>query len=70
MKKEIFDYLIPLYEITKKFRKNRLIKGYDFRTSENRLKLKNGKLESIEVETSTASHQLVEECMLLANIDQ
>ena len=48
--------------------KNRLIKGYDFRTSENRLKLKNGKLESIEVETST-THQLVEECMLLANIE-
>jgi len=69
LEKEIFDYLIPLYEITKKFRKNRLIKGYDFRTSENRLKLKNGKLESIEVETSTASHQLVEECMLLANIE-
>ena len=69
LEKEIFDYLIPLYEITKKFRKNRLIKGYDFRTSENRLKLKHGKLESIEVETSTASHQLVEECMLLANIE-
>ena len=67
--KIIFDYLIPLYEITKKFRKRRLLKGYDFRTTENRLKLKNDKLESIEVETSTASHQLVEECMLLANIE-
>lgn len=67
--KTIFDYLIPLYEITKKFRKKRLLKGYDFRTSENRLKLKNHILESIEVETSTASHQLVEECMLLANIE-
>lgn len=67
--KTIFDYLIPLYEITKKFRKKRLVKGYDFRTSENRLKLKNHLLESIEVETSTASHQLVEECMLLANIE-
>ena len=67
--KTIFDYLIPLYEITKKFRKKRLEKGYDFRTTENRLKLKNDNLESIEVETSTASHQLVEECMLLANIE-
>ena len=67
--KAIFDYLVPLYEITKKFRKRRLIKGYDFRTTENRLKLKNDNLESIEVETSTASHQLVEECMLLANIE-
>ena len=69
VEKEIFDYLIPLYEITKKFRAKRLLKGYDFRTSENRLKLRNSNLESIEVETSTASHQLVEECMLLANIE-
>ncbi|MBD3828985.1 MAG: RNB domain-containing ribonuclease, partial [Arcobacter sp.] len=61
--------LIPLYKITKKFRKKRLEKGYDFRTTENRLKLKNSELESIEVETSTASHQLVEECMLIANIE-
>ncbi|MCR1814978.1 RNB domain-containing ribonuclease [Aliarcobacter butzleri] len=67
--KEIFDYLIPLYETTKKFRKKRLEKGYDFRTTENRLKLRNSELESIEVETSTASHQLIEECMLLANIE-
>ena len=69
VEKEIFDYLIPLYEITKKYRAKRLLKGYDFRTSENRLKLRNSNLESIEVETSTASHQLVEECMLLANIE-
>ena len=69
IEKEIFDYLIPLYKITKKFRKKRLEKGYDFRTTENRLKLKNSELESIEVETSTASHQLVEECMLMANIE-
>ncbi len=69
IEKEIFDYLIPFYEISKKFRAKRLLKGYDFRTSENRLKLRNSKLESIEVETSTASHQLVEECMLLANIE-
>ena len=69
VEKEIFDYLIPLYDISKKFRAKRLLKGYDFRTSENRLKLRNSNLESIEVETSTASHQLVEECMLLANIE-
>ena len=69
IEKEIFDYLIPLYDITKKYRKKRLEKGYDFRTSENRLKLKNAMLESIDVEFSTASHQLVEECMLFANIE-
>ena len=46
--KRIFDYLLPLYEITKKFREDRLKKGYDFRTQENRLKLKNSLLENIE----------------------
>ncbi len=66
--KEIFDYLLPLYEVTKSFRHHRLKKGYDFRTSELRLRLKNFQVESIEEEFSTASHQLVEECMLLANI--
>lgn len=69
LEKEIFDYLLPLYEITKSFRKKRLEKGYDFRTQENRLNLKNNILQSVEVEFSTASHQLVEECMLLANIE-
>lgn len=67
--KEIFDYLLPLYKITKKFREYRLKKGYDFRTQENRLKLKNDLLENIEVEKSTPSHQLIEECMLMANIE-
>lgn len=69
IEKKIFDYLQPLYEITKIFRNKRLEKGYDFRTSENRLKLKNYELEFVEVETSTASHQLIEECMLFANIE-
>mgnify|MGYP000721660650 CR=1 FL=1 len=70
MDKNIFDSLIPLYEITKEFRAKRMQKGYDFRTSEVRQKLNfNKELEGVEIETSTASHQLVEECMLLANIE-
>ncbi|MFX4243348.1 RNB domain-containing ribonuclease, partial [Aliarcobacter butzleri] len=69
LEKEIYDNLIPLYENTKKFRKKRLEKGYHFRTSEIRLKLRNSELEPIEVEASTAPHQLVEECMLLAGIE-
>ena len=69
VEKTIFDYLIPLYKITKNFRDSRLKNGYDFRTAENRLKLTNDLLENIEVEKSTASHQLIEECMLLANIE-
>lgn len=69
LEKEIFDYLQKLYNITKEFRKNRLKTGFDFRTSENRLKLKNHLLQNIEVENQTPSHQLVEECMLLANVE-
>ncbi|XOB61858.1 RNB domain-containing ribonuclease [Campylobacterota bacterium DY0563] len=67
--KKIFDYILPLYEVTKAFRKKRLVKGYDFRSSEHRLRLKNGEIQSVEIETSSASHQLIEECMLLANIE-
>ena len=67
--KTIFDYLLPLYEITKSFRAKRLEKGYDFRTTELRQKLKNFKIVAVESENSTASHQLIEECMLLANIE-
>ena len=68
--KDIFDYLIPLYEVTKSYRKKRLKIGYDFRSSEYRLKLDTKKeIQSIDVETSSSSHQLVEECMLFANIE-
>ncbi|QDF30092.1 RNB domain-containing ribonuclease [Halarcobacter anaerophilus] len=67
--KEIFDYLLPLYEVTKQYRKKRLKKGYDFRSNEYKLTLKNGEIQSVEIETSSASHQLIEECMLLANIE-
>ncbi len=68
--KEIFDTLISLYEVTKSFRYERLKKGYDFRSVEYRLKLnRQHELEGIDVETSSPSHQLVEECMLLANIE-
>ncbi len=70
LEKTIFDSLIKLYEVTKAFRAKRLLKGYDFRSSELRLKLNyKAELEDIEEEFSTASHQLVEECMLLANIE-
>lgn len=68
--KNILSYITPLYELTKIIRERRLKKGYDFRTVENRLKLNDKQeLEQIITEESTASHQLVEECMLLANIE-
>jgi ribonuclease R len=70
IEKTIFDYILYLYEITKTFRAKRLQQGYDFRTHEFRQKLNNAyEVESISVEESTASHQLVEECMLLANVE-
>ncbi|QKF83158.1 RNB domain-containing ribonuclease [Halarcobacter ebronensis] len=69
VEKQIFDYLLPLYEVTKQFRTKRLKDGYDFRSSEYRLKLLNEELQSVEIETSSSSHQLIEECMLLANIE-
>lgn len=59
---------VKLYNITKKFRNKRLKNGYDFRNDEVRLVLdKNEELENFVVETSTPSHSLIEECMLLAN---
>lgn len=67
--KGIFDYLLALYEVTKTYRTKRLEKGYDFRSSEQRLRLKYNEIESISEEHSTESHQLIEECMLLANIE-
>ena len=66
----IFEYITPLYEITKIIRTRRLKTGYDFRTKEHRLVLNNKEfLDHISTEESTASHQLIEECMLLANIE-
>ncbi|MEA3512371.1 MAG: ribonuclease R family protein [Campylobacterota bacterium] len=57
-----------LYEVTKKFRKKRLQNGYDFRSDEIRLILDNEEnLKGFNVEHSSPSHSLVEECMLLAN---
>jgi ribonuclease R len=68
--KTIFDYILPLYDLTQKLRAKRLQNGYDFRTQEFRQKLNHSfELESISIEESTASHQLVEECMLLANVE-
>lgn len=59
---------VKLYNITKDFRKKRLKNGYDFRNDEIKLNLdENENLVDFTVETSSPSHSLVEECMLLAN---
>ena len=67
---ENFKQILNLYSMTKRLRKQRLKNGFDFRTQETRLHLdKNLELDNITIETSSSSHQLVEECMLLANCE-
>ena len=69
LQKSIFDSLLDLYELTKKLKKKRLENGFDFRSDEFRLNFdKEQKLTETSVETSSPSHSLVEECMLLANV--
>lgn len=65
---EILKYLLPLQKITMRLRKHRLQNGFDFRSKETRIALGADQLlKSTTIETGTASHSLVEECMLLAN---
>ncbi|BAF71391.1 VacB/RNase II family 3'-5' exoribonuclease [Sulfurovum sp. NBC37-1] len=66
--KEILHYLLPLYRITQRLRKERLKHGFDFRSEEIKLTLNEEQLlVSTQIETGTPSHSLIEECMLLAN---
>jgi len=67
-KEDQSNYFTKLYNITKRFRKSRLKKGFDFRSEEIRLKLDDDEnYKSYSLEISSPSHSLVEECMLLAN---
>ena len=64
------NYFVKLFKITKQFKQKRLKKGYDFRSHEIKLILNNNQeLIATELEKSTPSHSLVEECMLLANCE-
>lgn len=64
-----FDFLKKLYKITQVLRVRRLKKGFDFETKELDLRLdEDCNLKETVIETSTPSHSLIEECMLLANI--
>jgi len=66
--KQILEYLLPLQKITQRLRKARLAHGFDFRSEEIKLSIDAGhELKSTQIETGTASHSLIEECMLLAN---
>ncbi|WP_281950611.1 ribonuclease R family protein [Nitrosophilus kaiyonis] len=66
--KEILEYLLPLYEVTKKLREKRLQKGFEFKNPEIRIELdSNQNLKATHLEEETPSHALIEDCMLLAN---
>ncbi|MBR8461999.1 VacB/RNase II family 3'-5' exoribonuclease [Campylobacter sp. faydin G-105] len=62
------EWLKPLFELTSKLRKKRLIKAFDFHTQELRMSLDDdGKVYATRFESDSDSHRLVEDCMLLAN---
>jgi ribonuclease R len=64
----ILPHLLALYEVTKKLRAKRLQDAFTFHTAEIRMHLdERERITSTTVEQETASHQLIEECMLLAN---
>jgi ribonuclease R len=65
---QILEWLLPLFNITKHLKKERLKTGLDFVTDEIIMSLdKNGNLEKVKFETETDAHALIEDCMLLAN---
>lgn len=66
--KKILSWLLPLYKLTSNLRKKRLVNAYEFRSDEIRMSVdENQNLLSTKAEIETASHSLIEECMLLAN---
>jgi ribonuclease R len=65
---KILDWLLPLRKMTVRLRKQRLKKGFDFRTDEVKLAIDpEHELKETTIETGTPAHSLIEECMLLAN---
>ncbi len=67
--KDFLEFLIPLKNLTMDLRKKRLENGYTFRTPDLKIDLdENLKFRKATKEEETISHQLIEECMLLANI--
>lgn len=64
----IKNMILSLYNLTLNLRKIRLKKGFDFHTKELRVELdEDGNLKNTRFELSTPSHNLIEDCMLLAN---
>ncbi|MBE9818568.1 RNB domain-containing ribonuclease [Campylobacter concisus] len=62
------SWIKPLFKLTTKLRKKRLLHAFDFRTKELRMSLNNeGQISQTRFESDSDSHRLVEDCMLLAN---
>lgn len=61
--------LFALNDLAQKLRQKRLKNGFDFLGDKSVMELdKNLELKDLKLQSQTLSHQLVEECMLLANI--
>lgn len=69
IKANLKPMLFALNDLAQKLRQKRLKNGFDFLGDESVMELdKNLELKDLKIESQTPSHQLVEECMLLANI--
>ena len=66
--KTILKSLLPLNDFMKKVREKRLKNSFEFRSTDTRMVIDTEQnLLSTRVEKETASHSLIEDCMLLAN---
>ncbi|MDO4674810.1 ribonuclease R family protein, partial [Campylobacter sp.] len=62
------SWLYPLFKLTQKLRAKRLKNAFEFKTEELRMLLDESlSLKATRYERDTPSHNLIEECMLLAN---
>ncbi|MCR6577933.1 ribonuclease R [Campylobacter insulaenigrae] len=65
---EDLNWIYELFTITQNLRKKRLKNACEFKTQELRMQLDEfNKLKNTRLEDDTSSHNLIEECMLLAN---
>ncbi|MFV0480697.1 MAG: RNB domain-containing ribonuclease [Campylobacteraceae bacterium] len=65
---KILKWLLPLNKLANRLRKKRLINAFEFRSDEIRMVVDaEQNVIGSKVEIETASHSLIEECMLLAN---
>ena len=66
--KLVLAYIPQLNDLTAKLKAKRMVKGYDFRSSELEMRIDEAQnIVSTEFAIETPSHALIEDCMLLAN---